>query len=81
MERRARSMVLWPGMTYDIRAVRDSCVHCNRMFHPNQLPLRYRQTHCSELQKKVKLAWGSCKTRAALDRVLLYSETKDESNE
>ena len=30
MERRARSIVFWPGMTYDIHVLRDSCVHCNR---------------------------------------------------
>ena len=30
MERRPRSIVFWPGMTNDIHAVCDSCVHCNR---------------------------------------------------
>ena len=30
IERRARATVFWPGMTKDIRAVRSSCVYCNR---------------------------------------------------
>ena len=32
-------------------------------------------------KQKTKLAWGSYRTRAAMDGVLLYSETKDEKNE
>ena len=35
---------------------------------------------CNELRKKkTKLAWGSYRTCAAMDRILLYSKTK--SNE
>ena len=34
MERKARSIVFWPCMTNDIRAVCDSCVHCNRNAPP-----------------------------------------------
>lgn len=30
MEQRARSIVYWPGMTKDIRQIRDSCADCNR---------------------------------------------------
>ena len=30
MESRARSIVFWPGMTNDIRAVREHCSACNR---------------------------------------------------
>ena len=30
MERRARAMMYWPGMTADIRITRDTCADCNR---------------------------------------------------
>ena len=31
MERRARATVFWPGMTQDVKAARNSYVHCNRI--------------------------------------------------
>ena len=30
MEQRARAIVFWPGMTSDIREIRESCTYCNR---------------------------------------------------
>ena len=30
MQRRARAIVFWPGMTNDIHRIRNSCVYCNR---------------------------------------------------
>ncbi|CAB3985538.1 Transposon Ty3-I Gag-Pol poly [Paramuricea clavata] len=40
MTSRAEATVFWPGITPAIRAIRESCQHCNRMapFHPNPPP-------------------------------------------
>ena len=48
MESRARSIVFWPGMTSDIRAVREHCSACNRSAPSQEATTREIEFICVE---------------------------------
>ena len=66
---------------FSIPTYSENLIHLTLMMNKFQNKFQNFREPCNELEKYTKLAWGSCRTRAAMDRVLLYSETKDETDE